>query len=403
MVRLTRENENLRATLEWAKRHDSASGLRLAMDLLEYWSTHGQVSEGRKWLEEFLDLDARTGMRAATLVRAFALNACGILAFRQDDYEHAVPRHEEALTLAHQIGQKRLAANALNMLGNIAREQGDAMRARTCYEAALAVRQEMGRQVDAAMVAEMTGSITSADLETLWREQGGAGALEHVDATTPAAFLAGLVRSNKQNTAALLGGLGKVALAQQDYTQASDLIAQARKVFAELGFAFPEAFARAELGEIAAREGDYPRARALLESALPVFRDSVHQEGFAFVLHRLGRVALGQGDPAHAMALYRQSLELWKEMGDRLNIALSLEGMAVAQATAGAPEAAARLLAAAEGLRETIHVPLTPADREGVDRVASDVRAAIGEETVATLWAAARAAPLEQIPAPDEW
>jgi predicted ATPase/transcriptional regulator with XRE-family HTH domain len=398
MIRLTREHENLRAALDWAKRHDVAAGLHLAMDLLDYWSMHGQVSEGRTWLEKFLDLDARAGMQAGFLVRGFAVNAAGILAFRQDDFAHAVRHHEEALSLARQNRQKRLTANALNMLGNIARERGDAMRAWMCYEEALAVRQEMGHQLEAAVVAEAAGSLTSGDLETLWREQGNAGANTYADsATVPGAMLAGLVRSNKHNIAALLGGLGKVALTQQDYARASNMIVQAGVVFAELGLAFAEAWTRAERAEIAIRQGDYTQARTLLESALPVFRDSGHMEGYAFVLRWLGRVAHGQGDPAAAMTLYRHSLALAKDMGTRLDIARGLEGMAMARAATGECEAAVRLLAAAEVVREAIHVPLTPADREGMDRVAAELCTALGAERFSVHWAAARATPLERL------
>jgi len=395
LSRLARENENLRAAFEWAKQHDVASGLRLAGDVLDYWDARGLISEGRQWLEDLLDLDLRAGRRTEPQVRAFALHAAGILAFRQDDLVNASAREEEVLYLARSIRQQRLTANALNLLANIARQQGDYGRAQALFEDVLMTRQTMGRELDLAMSEDEAGHLTSADLEALWREQGIGGSVNDVGDNE--IVLARLTLWNKQSTARVLGALGYLAQAQGDYARAIDLIEQARACFTELGSTLRVAHAQVQLGQLAALQGDYGHSRALLEQVLPLFRNAGHNDGVARALIWLARVAREQGDRARALTLHRECLALCQQMGDRTNIAENLEGLGLVWATAGRPEVAGGLLAAAAAVREVIKVPLPLADCPTIVRAVSDVRARLGEETFEAVWAMGRATPLDQI------
>jgi hypothetical protein len=59
-------------------------------------------------------------------------------------------------------------------------------------------------------------------------------------------------------------------------------------------------------------------------------------------------------------------------------------------------ERAARLCGAAAALREAIGAPLSAAERTDFDRTVAAVRAALGEEAFAAVWACGQALPLEQ-------
>jgi tetratricopeptide (TPR) repeat protein len=395
IARLARENENLRAALEWAKEHDIAAGLRIAGDIWDYWDARGLFGEGRQWLEQFLDLDARAGKIAAPLVRVIAVNAAGNLAQNQGDYTHAAARYNEALSLARTIGQQRLVASILNNLGNVALEQGDFQGAQSLYEECLALRQQTGRKLGNAVAAASVGHLPIAEVEALWRELGIAGTMEEVGGSADA--LADLVRWNQLATAAALGNLGRLALAVGEYTRACDVLEQARAIWTDLGRTLHVAQARIVLGEIAARQDDYEHAYALVEPILPLLREVGDKESIADALACLGWIARKQGNAAQAATLYRESLALRCEIGHRRGQAESLEGLAMSHAADRNLEAATRLLGTAEALREAIKAPRYPADQPSIERVVGDLRGALGEVAFAAAWAAGRATPVEQV------
>jgi hypothetical protein len=117
----------------------------------------------------------------------------------------------------------------------------------------------------------------------------------------------------------------------------------------------------------------------------------------ALALCRLGMVAHAQGDDERAMALYGESLALRRELGDKHGLAECLEGLAGVAVAQRQLERAARLLGAAETLRETTGAPLSPGERVRYDRDVSAVRAGLGEVAFAAARATGKAMPLEQI------
>jgi hypothetical protein len=101
-----------------------------------------------------------------------------------------------------------------------------------------------------------------------------------------------------------------------------------------------------------------------------------------------------------AAALFKESLSLRKEMGARRGIAESLEGLAsVRVADGGDSQTAARparLLGAAEALREAIGAPVPLVERAEYERDVATLRSQLGEEAFAATWAEGRAMRTEQ-------
>jgi hypothetical protein len=140
----------------------------------------------------------------------------------------------------------------------------------------------------------------------------------------------------------------------------------------------------------------------------------------------LGGIAVYQADYDHAETLHRQSVELARRSGDRwllgitlLNLAdcaershdydaaaallrdalttgtgsgilrtACLETFAAVQLGRGRPEPAIRLLAAAATYRADTALPLNSQERQRVDQVLADARAAVGAIRFALLWTA---------------
>jgi predicted ATPase/DNA-binding XRE family transcriptional regulator len=86
LQRVDAERNNVRAALTWARdRGEIELGLRIASALERYYRTHGLLSEGLHWLEDFLRLDADRGGVVGASVRGNALLRTSRMARNQGD------------------------------------------------------------------------------------------------------------------------------------------------------------------------------------------------------------------------------------------------------------------------------------------------------------------------------
>ena len=98
----------LRAALEWHFARGGDAGPRLAASLSRFWSARNHYAEGRQWLEQALA--ATAGQRTA--LRAKLLTGYGHLAQMQRDRHASLPRFEESLEIARELGDRTLVAAA---------------------------------------------------------------------------------------------------------------------------------------------------------------------------------------------------------------------------------------------------------------------------------------------------
>ncbi|MGI9022698.1 MAG: helix-turn-helix transcriptional regulator [Acidimicrobiales bacterium] len=138
--------------------------------------------------------------------------------------------------------------------------------------------------------------------------------------------------------------------------------------------------ARCLLG-LAVTTGDVAIARGLAEQAAEMAtanEDRVAMAGCLLVLARLGRVA-GDG-PAPGTRMCQDAMKLCRAVGDLPGLTASLEELAALFADVGRSEAAARLLGAAETLRETGGYARPPADEADYRRTREKVTDALGAQ-----------------------
>jgi predicted ATPase len=142
---LEREYPNLCAALAWCTEdpEQAASGLKLAQSLRKYWEVRGYPGEGQALL-----LGAAVwGDRAErTTARADALKRAGDSAFQSGNFAVARERHQEALSINRQLGDRARQAINLNNLGSVARASGDHSAAQRMHEEALKLNREVGDQ-----------------------------------------------------------------------------------------------------------------------------------------------------------------------------------------------------------------------------------------------------------------
>ena len=234
-----------------------------------------------------------------------------------------------------------------------------------------------------------------------------------------------------------LHAAASLATRQGDYDRAAELSEQSLALWEELGDVSGTARSLLSLGTVAAEQGDHERAISLSERAAELYRESGDQrghalavsnlggialearrlceggrrsasrhtgssktledsEGMAFALVNQGFAALSEHEHQRALDLLRQALRLLAELEFRDVIGYCFEGLAAVLALTGQAVPAARLLGAAEALRESLGVQLAPAERETHEETATAVREALGEEQFSAEWRQGRELPLAE-------
>jgi hypothetical protein len=108
-----------------------------------------------------------------------------------------------------------------------------------------------------------------------------------------------------------------------------------------------------------------------------------------------GFAALSQEQHDRAIELLRQALRRLAELEFRDVIGYCFEGLAAVLAFTERPEEAARLLGAAEALRESLGVGLAPAEQTTHDETVEALRGALPENRFAAAWRKGRELPLD--------
>ncbi|MBV9280836.1 MAG: tetratricopeptide repeat protein, partial [Chloroflexi bacterium] len=368
LERLEAEHDNLRAALQWARdTGDVELGLRLAVALGRFWQMRGPLSEGQRWLDVFLAVDAgaprvlraealfvagqlvasrRHGGEAAELferslalyrelgdkpARTEAVSALALELLQRRDLDRAAALLEEGVALARELEDKALLEMSLRYLGVVVAGQGDAERARDLRDQSLNVYRELevGRRaatllrpgVGAPQARGGVPRIHAAVNRYLWVWFGET-------------FIA---------DPAFNRALG--ARIRGDYGEAVQLLGELLAQALDVGDRRYAAYARMFLGLLARDQGDYERAKALYTESLATFRNVDDDFGTAMALIGLSDVARDQGQAERVIELAEEGLGLMSKVGDTLFTGFCLHNLASAARYRGDYERAESLFA----------------------------------------------------------
>jgi predicted ATPase len=340
--RVEREYQNLRTAFGWAvAQGEPQTPARVCLGLWRYWLNGNHIGEGREWLDTVLS--GPDGLSDA--VRTQVLYAAATLAGVQADHERAYRLAGQGLRTAEAAGDRPGAAKARNALGIAAIGGGDYHLATDHFRQSLAI----------------------------WRE---------VD--------------DGQGTAAALGNLTKVSLRLGNVGAASQYAEQCLRLERAAGNTRGILLGLECLGQILLAQGDVSGAREALEESLTLSQSVGDVFGEAMALHQLGIAAEALGDTETALKLLTAALARRHEVGDREDLATSLDSVAhlVVQTDA---TLAARLLGAADGLRERHRLPAPPdAETRRADTLEAVLKD-LDERAFAVARTAGRGAPLDLI------
>jgi predicted ATPase/two-component SAPR family response regulator len=342
--RLDTELPNLRKAFEFAEESgDPVAALRIVGPLDRYAYLRGRYHEIRQWM----DAAVTSYPDAPAELRAKALLGSGRLALLQCDYAPAVRRLEAALRLYRELEDPRGIAGALQVLGSVNREQGRYARAVELHAESLAVAEAAG---------------------------------------------------DRWAVASAHGYLAFVSWLQRDFDRATTEASTALGMFRDLGDVEGAAWSLISLGTVARYQGEVERAATLLAESRALAEGIGFREGIAWCCEQLGLLAAVDGDPA-AITLLRRSLELHGELRDRWRMSSVLEDLAAIALALGQARPAARLLGAAEAIRQAIGTVIAPCERPQHLQTTAGARAALGEEAFAAARQQGAVATLDELTA----
>jgi predicted ATPase/DNA-binding SARP family transcriptional activator len=381
--RLEREHDNLRAALDWAVETGEAElGLRLGRALFLFWLMRCYRTEG---LERLVRLLAIPGAATRTTVRAAVQVSAGQLAAQQGDFAVARVLIAESLAIFREHDDKEGIAHALAALGLLFQFQGDWGSARSFREESLMLQRELGDREAMASSLDILGHVAL-----------GQGDDEEAHSLFEESLALFQELGQKAGIARSFCGLGLVAESRGDWEAARSLYEEGLAAQQHVGDKSVIAMLLNGLGSVAQHQGDGESARSLYERSLMLSREVGNRLGIARSLNRLGSVARAQGNDELALCHCQESLRLFRDSGHKGGIAACLGELAVLAGAQGQPERAARLLGAAQVLREASSTPLPPGERASYEHNVAVIRVALGEEAFAAAWAAGQAMPLEQ-------
>ena len=260
-ARLDQEQDNVRAVLEWLlARSEPVRPLKIASTIWFYWMLRGQLTEGRRWLEQALEC----GDPAPSALRMWSLATAGEFLRGQGEADAAIAVKEEALAIAEELGEKKQTAALHHDLGEIVATQGDLERARKHHERALTLRQELG---------------------------------------------------TRSGIAHALTGLADVSLREGDYVNARELAQEVHDFARDENNEEALIWALGTLGEIERRAGNLGRARELYAEGLSLSVESGDLPRIAEMLEGTAALAGHAGDSLRAARLWGAAGALHEQIG----------------------------------------------------------------------------------------
>ena len=331
--RLEAELDNLRAALEWSLEPGETvvKASRMASSLWWFWFIRGYPEE-RKWMERALNTS-----HAATdpVSRAKLLSRLPWVRF----FDEA--NADEGLALGRMLGPAGQGSVALALLGKSAW---------AFYQAEFPVAK----------------SLAEESLR-LFREL-----------------------NDRWGICETLCWLGIALISLEEYPQAVAYLEESLRLARGAGDGNEIGFALWQLGRVAMARGDYDHAMNLMTEALAIYKMLKLHGGVHFLLSDLGKAAANKGDYEQALSYYKEGLAVHLQWGSERNIAESLERLAMVALMHRHSEHAARLLGAAETLRQISGFALFPYQSVEYEFTVSLLREQLDEATCQNSWAEGR-------------
>ena len=350
--RMSAEQDNLRAALEWGLIRNPDSALRIAGAANLFWTAGGFSAEGFRWTQKALEkvdqfpLAAETTDDQRLIARAKAL--CGLtrLYLSLGDNASAKRAAEKSVTLYRQSHDRLGLAFALIVLAyplEFLAERSEA-------EEALQESYSIGRD--------------ERDVYIICRA---------------------------------LNRLGHVIVdLYHDRNLAQRYVEESLNIARESGLRSQEAQAYEILGFIATNRGDYKAARTYFQESARAYEEIGASFNVILEKSNLAHLERQTGNYSQALEYYRETISAFRDVGQTGAIAHQLECFGFIALDQHEHERALRLFAAASALREKSNTPMTPDEQTYFDKQLASLRENLDLMTFDSIWSKGRAMRMEQ-------
>jgi predicted ATPase/DNA-binding NarL/FixJ family response regulator len=388
MNHLLNEYDNMRAALRWAiDTEEAALALRLAGALYWFWVMRSELSEGRRFVSQALDLPGAHRQPAAYAQAMLA--ACG-LAWLQGDWAASEALGHQCVALWRTLDDQWRLAWALTKLGLAQRMmfvrgllQPEAARASS--DESIALFRALGELWGLAFALFCRGilAVDESDSDT---------ARTLYEQSVPLFQQIG----DRWGLALPLSQLGSLDYLQGDYASARARLEEGIAIFRAAGAKREVAVWSRDLAAIAFAEHNVERARRLYAEVLALAREV----GAYFIaidaLYQLGQLALHQRDYRQAAEFYGECIRLSPQQNDNSMLGRVLARYAAIALAQGQAARAARLIGAAEARYEVMNRQLDGKERREHEQTVECVRAILGDPALEAAQAEGRALTVEQ-------
>ena len=195
----------------------------------------------------------------------------------------------------------------------------------------------------------------------------------------------------------VLNGLGILAQEQGDFTEARQRLEESLEIKRKLGDPVGKATALGNLGFCAYLQNDLTAARTYLVETVSILETvGVVGQVYANALNNLGGVSRLEGEFERAHVKLTKSLNLRLEIGDRKNLAYSLDEFARLADSMNEPKKATQLLAAAERQRMDLGFRLPPSEEARCKAFTTLLHADLGGDRFKAIWFRGKTLTIEQ-------
>jgi predicted ATPase/DNA-binding CsgD family transcriptional regulator len=432
------------------ERSDPGAALRLTSSLLPLWLGRCRMREGLAWFDTALAAQPDGAEPVAEEVRVRGLADAAMLGgymeapqgrLAQAEHAVAVARQlgdpsllgrallgawaagflaedarsylDEAAALARQTGDDRLLAPILSRQAFAAIVSGDPVTARSAGEEGLVLAERVGNDLSSlscrtwvgiAMIAQgdlhaaramLTGLVADAEAahHPMWKMFG----LAELGEAYALLGQPDLARAAGQESIAIADNLGLAfsatfghlcvsvaAMASGDWAElreASQAGLQATNSRPEAGLPYLAGLAEAHLAA-----ADLPAAREKADQAVAAVADLDNKASLMLALIISARIAAAAGDAGRASDEVHHALAVARSIRSKTRIIDALELLARLPQTSAEPDKAARLLGAADALRQATGYQRFQLHKGAYDTAVLDLRTAMGDAAFHQAW-----------------